>query len=107
MTGRKKQVERCTIRSQSVMLPRTGLESGIVMRALYETIKGRFGITGRRRQPIRTAEDFRVFLEGEAAHVAQSAVYDYLRARAGRFAPQLFREAPFLQALEEIGRAHV
>lgn len=70
------------------------------MRGLYETIKDRFAVIGRRRQLIRTAEDLRAFLEGEAAHVAQSAVYDYLRARAGRFAPQLFREAPFLQALE-------
>jgi hypothetical protein len=70
------------------------------MRAFYETMKGRIAAIGRRRQPIRTREAFRAFVEGEAALVAQSATYDYLRARAGRLAPQLFREQPFLDALE-------
>lgn len=73
---------------------------GRMIGKLLDAIRGRLGLLARRRAPIRTAEDFRAFLEGEAAHVTQSAVYDYLRARAGRFAPQLFREAPFLEALE-------
>ncbi|MFM2128974.1 MAG: hypothetical protein RL477_520 [Pseudomonadota bacterium] len=39
-------------------------------------------------------------LAAEAAHVAQSATYAYLRARAGFMGPRLFTEKPFLEALE-------
>lgn len=70
------------------------------MMQMLQAIRGQLDKFVRRSQPIRTAEGFRAFLEAEAAHVSQSAVYDYLRARAGRFAPQLFREEPFLAALE-------
>jgi hypothetical protein len=67
---------------------------------LLGTIRQRIAALTQRRPPIRTADAFCAFLAGEAAHVAQSATYDYLRARAGRMAPQLFREKPFLDALE-------
>ena len=56
----------------------------------------------RLRNPsrLRTAMELRDFLSAEAAHVAQSATYAYLRARSGFMAPKLFAEQPFLEALE-------
>jgi hypothetical protein len=39
-------------------------------------------------------------LASEAAHIAQSTTYAYLRARTGFMAPRLFTEQPFLDGLE-------
>lgn len=70
------------------------------VRRVFSGVKDRLSGMLARRARLRTAGELREFLAGEAAHVAQSATYDYLRARAGRLAPQLFREQPFLDALE-------
>lgn len=50
--------------------------------------------------PIVAAQGFFEALAGEAAHVAQSSTYAYLRARTGFMGPRLFSEKPFLEALE-------
>lgn len=53
-----------------------------------------------RSVPIVTGEALAAFLAAEAAHVAQSATYSYLRARTGFMAPRLFSERVFLDALD-------
>jgi hypothetical protein len=50
--------------------------------------------------PVVTEQAFFEALAGEAAHVAQSSTYAYLRARTGFMGPRLFSEKPFLEALE-------
>ena len=67
---------------------------------MWQTIKRGMGATMSSPPRVDSVARFRAFLEGEAAHVAQSATYDYLRARAGLMAPQLFREKVFLDAVE-------
>lgn len=47
-----------------------------------------------------SADQLTAGLAEEAAHVAQSTTYSYLRARAGFMAPKLFAEPAFLDALE-------
>jgi hypothetical protein len=41
-----------------------------------------------------------VFIDEQAAFVAQKGIYEYARARAGHYAKVLFREAAFLEAVE-------
>lgn len=64
--------------------------------ALSEHVFGRTPNRGKIADPAALA----AALSQEAAHVAQSATYNYLRARAGFLGPKLFSEPAFLEALE-------
>jgi hypothetical protein len=55
----------------------------------------------RRPPPIRDAAALADFIDQHAAFVAQKGIYEYARARAGPYAKVLFREQPFLHAIEE------
>jgi hypothetical protein len=55
----------------------------------------------RRRPPIRDLPALAAFIDRNAAFVVQKGIYEYARARAGHYAKVLFREAGFLQAVEE------
>jgi hypothetical protein len=65
-------------------------------------IRGRFTayIDTIRGGRIADAAGLAASLTSEAAHIAQSTTYAYLRARTGFMAPRLFTEQPFLDGLE-------
>ena len=52
-----------------------------------------------RSAPIASAEDLRTFLETRASHVAQTALYGYVRARSGTRYPELFENDVFVESL--------
>ena len=84
-----------------LIFPQWGQETVTrLMGGLWQAIQQGFETAAQRRARVRSVAQFRAFLEGEAAHLAQSATYDYLRARTGLMGPQLFREKTFLDALE-------
>lgn len=55
----------------------------------------------RRRPSIRDAESLADFIDRHAAFVVQKGIYEYSRARAGRYSKVLFREPVFLEAIEQ------
>jgi len=55
----------------------------------------------RRRRPIRDAASLADFIDRHAAFLVQKGIYEYSRARAGRYAKVLFREQAFLDAVEQ------
>ncbi|HXF87834.1 MAG TPA: hypothetical protein VNK48_05735 [Xanthobacteraceae bacterium] len=55
----------------------------------------------RRRPPIHDLPTLAAFIDQNAAFVVQKGIYEYARARAGHYAKVLFREAGFLQAVEQ------
>lgn len=60
----------------------------------------------RRREPVRSAESLRTFLQTRASHVAQMTLYGYLRTRAGTRFPELFENDAFAVSLN-IAKWHV
>lgn len=52
-----------------------------------------------RSAPIATPEDLRHFLETRSSHVAQTALYGYIRARSGTRYPELFQNDEFIKSL--------
>jgi hypothetical protein len=54
----------------------------------------------RPRPRIADVAALAVFIDEQAAFLAQKGIYEYARARAGHYAKVLFREAPFLEAVE-------
>lgn len=54
----------------------------------------------RRPPPIRASQDLGLFIDEHAAFVVQKGIFEYSRARAGRYAKVLFGEPPFIEALE-------
>jgi hypothetical protein len=54
----------------------------------------------RRRPSIADAAALADFIDRQAAFLAQKGIYEYSRARAGRYAEALFREQGFLAAVE-------
>jgi hypothetical protein len=55
----------------------------------------------RRRPSICDSQSLADFIDQQAAFVVQKGIYEYSRARAGHYAKVLFREAAFLDAVEE------
>jgi hypothetical protein len=55
----------------------------------------------RRRPSIRDAASLADFIDRHAAFLVQKGIYEYSRARAGRYAKVLFREQAFLDAVEQ------
>jgi hypothetical protein len=55
----------------------------------------------RRPPPIRDVAALADFIDRNAAFVAQKGIYEYARARAGHYSKVLFREQPFLDAIEQ------
>ena len=55
----------------------------------------------RRRPLIGDLAALATFIDENAAFLVQKGIYEYSRARAGHYAKVLFREAGFLQAVEQ------
>jgi hypothetical protein len=55
----------------------------------------------RRPPPIRDLDTLADFIDQNAAFVTQKGIYEYARARAGHYAKVLFREQPFLDAVDQ------
>ena len=55
----------------------------------------------RRRPSINDAESLADFIDRHAAFLVQKGIYEYSRARAGRYAKVLFGEQAFLDAVEQ------
>lgn len=55
----------------------------------------------RRRPSIRDPDSLADFIDRQAAFLVQKGIYEYARARAGHYAKVLFREAAFLDAVEQ------
>jgi hypothetical protein len=55
----------------------------------------------RRPPPIRDLGALADFIDQHAAFVAQKGIYEYARARAAHYSKVLFREQPFLDAVEQ------
>lgn len=60
----------------------------------------------RRREPIRSADALRAFLQTRTSHVAQMTLYGYLRTRAGTRFPELFENEAFIVSMN-IAKWHV
>lgn len=54
--------------------------------------------------PVARVEDLKDLVARECAHISQKVPIDYVEARAHAFAPQLFTEKPFLDALHTCTR---
>lgn len=71
---------------------------------MFETLRNAFGegLFGRApgKTKIATLAELQAALPPEAAHVGQSATFNYLRARTGFMGPKLFSETAFLEAVE-------
>jgi hypothetical protein len=55
----------------------------------------------RRRPPIRDSADLAQFIDENAAFLVQKGIYEYSRARAGRYSKVLFQEPAFIEAVEK------
>jgi hypothetical protein len=55
----------------------------------------------RRPPPIRDLGALADFIDQHAAFVTQKGIYEYARARAAHYSKVLFREQPFLDAVEQ------
>lgn len=74
---------------------------------LRAALRDYFGSIGRRRdEPINNRTRLRHFLETRASYVAQTALYGYLRTRAGMIYPQLFDNDEFVRSVN-IAKWHV
>jgi hypothetical protein len=74
---------------------------------LRTALRDYFGALGRRRdEPVNNRARLRHFLETRASYVAQTALYGYLRTRAGMIYPQLFDNEEFVRSVN-IAKWHV
>jgi len=75
--------------------------------AIWATVRSYVGL-GREAalEPIDTPEALGRFLDKRASFVAQTALYGYLRTRAGMRYPELFDDDPFVEAIN-IAKWHV
>jgi hypothetical protein len=62
------------------------------------TISGR--LFGGRRPPIIDAKALADFIDAQSAFLVQKGIYEYSRARAGHYSKVLFKEQPFLDAVD-------
>lgn len=68
-------------------------------RALLRLVRDYVGGRRKQDQPIDTYEDLGKFLDTRASHVAQTALYGYLRTRAGARFPELFDDDVFVVSI--------
>jgi hypothetical protein len=54
----------------------------------------------RRRPPVVDKDALADFIDEQSAFLAQKGIFEYSRARAGHYAKVLFREQPFVDALD-------
>lgn len=54
----------------------------------------------RRPPPVGDADALADFIDQQAAFLTQKGIYEYARARAGHYAKVLFKEQPFVEAVE-------
>lgn len=97
MTGsRKPGGQRIVPRHVPAERPRFAW-SGLRPDRLWGTVKSYIGLAGRSRgEPIRDLAALAYFIDTRASHVAQTALYGYLRTRAGMRYPELFEDDPFV-----------
>lgn len=67
--------------------------------AFREMLRSAFGGRARRNSPIVDRNSLEYFLRTRAAHVTQTSLYGYLRARAGTRYPELFNDDEFLKSV--------
>lgn len=68
-------------------------------RALLRLVRDYVGGGRKRDQPINTHEDLGKFLDTRSSYVAQTALYGYLRTRAGARYPELFDDDVFVVSI--------
>lgn len=75
--------------------------------AYWKSLPGRYREWRTRHQrPITDRDGLRQFIHTRSAHVAQTALYGYLRTRAGTRFPELFNDDQFLKSIN-IAKWHV
>lgn len=90
-----------TIRMASAWLAR------LASPAYWKSLPGRYREwRTRHKRPITDREGLRQFIHTRSAHVAQTALYGYLRTRAGTRFPELFSDDEFLKSIN-IAKWHV
>jgi len=78
----------------------TSLRSALVSTAFWRTLRTYFGaVPGRRGKRIADFEALQHFLASRSSHVAQTALYGYLRTRAGTRFPELFDDDDFARSI--------
>ncbi len=83
----------CGNRAKSLKL----LEAAKTIRVAFADYFGKFRT--RKQQKISDSLALGVFLETRASHVAQTALYGYIRTRAGSRFPELFENDEFVTAI--------
>jgi hypothetical protein len=68
-------------------------ELGNELKAVSDWVLGR-------RPPVNDASTLADFIDAHSAFVVQKGIYEYSRARAGHYAKVLFKEQPFIDALD-------
>ncbi len=90
-----------TVRTASAWLAR------LASPAYWKSLPGRYREWRKRHtQPITDREGLRRFISTRSAHVAQTALYGYLRTRAGTRFPELFSDDEFIKSIN-IAKWHV
>ena len=69
------------------------------IRSMSEAVWTRFARGRHRSEPIVDRDGLRRFLHTRSNYVAQYCLYGYLRTRTGVRFPELFSDAPFVQAI--------
>ena len=76
-------------------------------REFWQMIGDYVGLGRRRKyEPIRDGDALAAYLDSRASHVAQAALYGYLRTRAGTRFPQMFENPDILTSIN-IAKWHV
>jgi hypothetical protein len=83
----------------------SGGRSRLPRRTLFAKTAGMTGLLGRLVRyfappPVADTDALKTLVARESAHISQKVPIDYVEARAHAFAPQLFTEKPFLDALK-------
>jgi hypothetical protein len=55
----------------------------------------------RRKPPVQDLDALADFVDQQACFLAQKGIFEYARARAGRYSPSLFREEAFVAAVDK------
>ena len=78
----------------------TSWRSALVSPAFWRKLRGYFGTSpDRREKRIADREALHHFLATRSSHVAQAALYGYLRTRAGIRYPELFDDDDFVRSI--------
>ena len=85
--------ENCGNQAKSLKI----LEATRTIRGAFADYFGKF--RSRKQQEISDSQALGTFLETRASHVAQTALYGYIRTRAGSRFPELFENDEFVTAI--------